>query len=306
MILEPHETQRFYRIWFPLLHYVNERRNLVPEVPVSPEEGSISPNDAIQVRSAVWADDELRRAFIAENPFDLPPDDLALVASWDARIGGDFYVFRHLKKYSVFIHQGDVDRVYAVLGLVSPFEEVLPMPPPVLVQTVLLPFEGRIIYDGLFSMYNIYFGGGIRSDLNEIYRAAKERGRIITSLGQDATPANPAELRKDIQGRNAKLLITFRKALAQSNLSMKMLDQHVANITSFAESYLLAQHPPRGLLDLRIDDLDSYLDRADQTAAARKTLVTSFKRFIRFLFDTNRMDNDTAWSLLDFLKHDTP
>ena len=23
MILEPHETQRFYRIWFPLLHYCN-------------------------------------------------------------------------------------------------------------------------------------------------------------------------------------------------------------------------------------------------------------------------------------------
>lgn len=305
MILEPHETQRFYRIWFRLLHYANEHCDLVPEVPISPEEGSISPNDALKLRSVVWADDELRRAFIAENPFDLPPADLALVASWDARIAGDFYVFRHLKKYSVFIGQGDGDRVYAVLGLVSPFEEVLPMPPPVMVQTVLLPFEGRITYDGLFSMYRIYFGGGIRSDLNDIYRTAKERGRIITSLGQDATPANSAELRKDIQGRNAKLLIAFRKALAQSNLSMKMLDQHVANITSFAESYLLVQHPPRGLFDIMIEDLHSYLDRADLYAAARKTLVTSFKRFVRFLFDTNRIDNDTAWSLLDFLKHDT-
>jgi hypothetical protein len=306
MILEPHETQRFYRIWFPLLHYVNERRNLVPELPVSPQEGSISPNDAFQVSSALWEDDALRRAFIAENPLGLPPEDLALVASWDARVAGDFYVFRHLKKYSVFIGPGASDHVYGMLGLVSPFEEVLPLPPPVLVRTVLLPFEDRITYDGLFSFYNIYFGSGIRGSLNDIYRAAKERGRIITSLDPATALASPDELRKDIRGRNAKLLIAFRKDLAQSNLSMKMIEQHTANIAAFAEGYLLAQHPPRGPLDLTIDDLRSYLDRADLSAAARKTLVTSFKRFIRFLFDTNRMDNDTAWRLLDFLKHEAP
>jgi hypothetical protein len=54
MILEPHETQRFYRIWFPLLHYVNERRNLVPELPASPQDDSISPDDAYKVSSALW------------------------------------------------------------------------------------------------------------------------------------------------------------------------------------------------------------------------------------------------------------
>jgi len=31
--------------------------------------------------------------------------------------------------------------------------------------------------------------------------------------------------------------------------------------------------------------------------------VTSLKRFVRFLFDTGRMDNDSAWHLLDFLRH---
>src|SRR2546430_2733601 len=141
MILEPHETQRFYRIWFPLLHYVNERLDLVPELPASPEDGSIEPNDAYKVSSALWSDDDLRHAFIAENPFDMPAQDLALIASWDNRVAGEFYVFRHLKKYSVFIAQGPSDRVYGVLGLVSPFEEVLPLPPPALIRTVLLPFE---------------------------------------------------------------------------------------------------------------------------------------------------------------------
>src|SRR5262249_47137884 len=143
MILEPHETQRFYRIWFPLLHYVNEQRNLVPDLPASPVDGAISPNDSYNVSSALWADDALRHRFITENPVDMPLEDLALIASWDSGVAGDFYVFRHLKKYSVFIGQRPSDRVYGVLGLVSPFEDVLPLPPPVLVRAVLLPFEGR-------------------------------------------------------------------------------------------------------------------------------------------------------------------
>ncbi|HJZ48605.1 MAG TPA: hypothetical protein VKE41_15620 [Roseiflexaceae bacterium] len=303
MILEPHETQRFYRIWFPLLHYVNEQRNLVPDLPASPVDGAISPNDAYKVSSALWADDGLRHRFIAENPFDMPPEDLALIASWDSRVAGDFYVFRHLKKYSVFIGQRPSDRVYGVLGLVSPFEDVLPLPPPVLVRAVLLPFEGRITYDGLFSTYNIFFGAGIRGNLNDIYRNAKERGQIITSLGSDAAPADPAAARKDVQGRNDKLLTAFRRALAGSNLSMKMIEQHTANIAAFADGYLLAQQPPRGLLDLNIDDMRGYVGGADLKPAARKTNMTSFKRFVRFLYDTGRMDNDTARHLLDSLRH---
>jgi hypothetical protein len=303
MILEPHETQRFYRIWFPLLHYVNEKLALVPELPASPTDGSIEAKDAYQVSSALWADDALRRSFIAENPFELPPEDLALIVSWDNRVAGEFYVFKHLKKYSIFIAQGPSDNVYGVLGLVSPFDEVLPMSPPVLIRTVLLPFEDRITYDGLFSLYNIYFGSGIRGSLNNLYRAAKERGQIITSLGPPAAPPESGELRKDIQSRNAKLLTAFRRALTGTNLSLKMIEQHTANIGAFADEYLLAGQPPRGVLDLTIDDMRNYLDGAGMKAGVRKTNVTSFKRFVRFLFDTNRMDNDTAWNQLNFLRH---
>jgi hypothetical protein len=304
MILEPHETQRFYRIWFPLLNYTNQRLQLVPKLPASPADGSISPKDAIAVSSALWADDALRHAFIAENPFDMPPEDLTLIASWDHRVAGDFYVFRHLKKHSIFIAQGPSDRVYAVLGLVSPLEVTIPMPPPTLVRAVLLPFEGRITYDGLFSYYNIFFGSGIRGNLNDIYRSAKERGKIITSLQSAATPSDIGALRKDIQRRNEKLLIAFRRDLSGSSLTMKMIEQHTANVTAFAENYLLAQPTLRSLFDISIEDLRDYL--ATMKPTVRKTNITSFKRFVRFLFDTNRMDNDTAWSLLNFLRHYEP
>jgi len=59
---------------------------------------------------------------------------------------------------------------------------------------VLLPWKGRIISDGLFTIYNISFGSGIRGSIRESYLQAKAAG-IITSLDPDwkATKPTPAK-----------------------------------------------------------------------------------------------------------------
>jgi hypothetical protein len=62
------------------------------------------------------------------------------------------------------------------------------------VDAILLPFKGRIIYDGLLQGYNISFGSGYRSDLNYIYSVAKQKERIITSLEPDQAQIKPTIL----------------------------------------------------------------------------------------------------------------
>ena len=57
-----------------------------------------------------------------------------------------------------------------------------------MVQTVLLPFRDRIVYDGLISSFNISFGPGVRRSLNEEFRRAKSRHGIATSLPVSGTP----------------------------------------------------------------------------------------------------------------------
>ena len=66
--------------------------------------------------------------------------------------------------------------------------EVLDRYLPVLTQTVLLPFKDRIVYDGLLTSYNVSFGPGIRRNLNEDFKTAKDRHGIVTSLPVSATP----------------------------------------------------------------------------------------------------------------------
>ncbi len=281
MQLPPEQTARFYRIWLALLHYVNEQQHLVPAFPVSEERNGLLPlSDELQLRNALWADDGLRERFITANPAGLSSADLAVVASWRYRRAGSFYIVRALKKYTVFLSEDTPPQAYGVLGLSTPIEELARGPLPVLAQTVLLPFEDQIIYDGLLQWYAVVFGPGIRARLNTEYRNAQEREGIITTLGPASHPADPQKMRTAVLVRNARIVQAFRKDLSSKGLSPKTVEQHVATIEDFAQPSGFSRDPPRGLLDIRLSDVQSYL-----RTPANKTVTTSFKRFVRFLED---------------------
>ncbi len=298
MQLPPEQTARFYRIWLALLHNVNDQLHLVPAFPTSEERnGLLALSDELHLRNALWADDELREHFISANPADLSSADLAVVANWRYRRAGSFYIVRALKKYTIFLSEDAPPRAYGVLGLSTPIEELARGPLPVLAQTVLLPFEGQIIYDGLLQWYAVVFGPGIRARLNAEYRNAQEREGIITMLEPSGLPADSQEGRTAALARNTKILQAFRKDLSSKGLSSKTVEQHVGTIEDFAQTTGLSHEPARGLLETGLSDVQGYVH-----AHANKTVTTSFKRFIRFLEETGRMDYEHAKVLREWLK----
>ena len=107
-------------------------------------------------------------------------------------MAGKFYIFRELKKYTVFLAAEGPTIAYGVLALSQPFEELIGPHLPVLVETVLLPFKDKIVYDGLLTGYNITFGGGIRRSLNESFKEAKAQHGIVTSLPMSEQTLVPA------------------------------------------------------------------------------------------------------------------
>jgi hypothetical protein len=298
MQLPPEQTARFYQIWLALLHYVNEQQHLVPAFAATEERNGLLPlSDELHLRNALWADDGLRERFISANPAGLSSADLAVVASWRYRRAGSFYIVRALKKYTVFLSEDAPPRAYGVLGLSTPIEELARGPLPVLAQTVLLPFEGQIIYDGLLQWYAVVFGPGIRARLNAEYRNAQEREGVITTLEPADLPVDPQQGRTAVLARNTQTLQAFRKDLSSKGLSPKTVEQHVGTIEDFAQTCLLEHDSPRGLLDTRLADVQSYL-----TAHGNKTVTTSFKRFVRFLQETGRMDDEYTEVLREWLK----
>ena len=183
MLLEPEDVEQFFKLHRALMFYVNKRLQAVPERPTNPDEfSSLSPETCLKVRDAFLNHTDLIQAFVDENSACLSADELTIVRSWQHLVHGKFYIFRELKKYTVFLSSSDPAIAYGVLALSQPFEDLIGPYLPVMVQTVLLPFKDKIVSDGLISRFSISFGGGIKRMLDVSFKEAKLRHGIVTSL----------------------------------------------------------------------------------------------------------------------------
>jgi hypothetical protein len=192
MLLEPQDAQLFFRLHRTLMFFVNQRLKVIPDQLGTPMEFAALPPDVrVKVRDALNANIDLIQAFVDENPAHLSEDELDIIRSWRHLVTGRFYVFRELKKYTVFLSATAPAIAYGVLALTQPFEDFFGPHRPVMTQTVLLPFKGVIVYDGLMGNYNISFGPGIRRNLNDDYKEAKARLGIVTSLPISDKPLPP-------------------------------------------------------------------------------------------------------------------
>ncbi len=192
MKLSSDDLALFFRLQASLMLYANQQLKVLPRVRDEAALEQISMEDRVRLRNALYDRSELIGQFVTANPAGLSADELAIVASWQHFVRGEFYVVRFLKRHAVFLTAESPPRAYGVVGLTQEIEEVLfAFRPPIYLATVLLPFKGRIVYDGLVETSNILFGSGIRSSLNEEYQAIRERGEIIESLepGDVASPA---------------------------------------------------------------------------------------------------------------------
>jgi hypothetical protein len=197
MKLSEQDAELYYRLMWRLQYYVNEQRHILDEEIDSPEDyGMLSPEDRIQVRDVLWEEPALIDRYVRANPDGLEREELNLVQSWKRVVKGPFYIYRLLKKHAIFLDtEGNV---YGVVGLIDDLDVIVKrmisgLGLPAMVDTVLLPFKGRIIYDGLLRGYGISFGRGIRSSFHEQYMTAKQNGRIITSLEEGVPKIEPGK-----------------------------------------------------------------------------------------------------------------
>jgi len=189
MNLSHEDATLFYRLMWSLQFFANRQLNILPHVTSLGAYAALTHSDKIQVRDALYERIDLLDAFVEQNPEDLSLDELAIVRSWKRFVSGDFFVERFLSKATIFLAESDPPRVFAVRGLLGSLRDILSRYPlPIRVRTVLLPFRGKIIYDGVFSIYSIYFGRGIRDSLKEAYMEAKQNGQIIETLEPSSAP----------------------------------------------------------------------------------------------------------------------
>ena len=177
MRLSREEVELFYRLYRPLLVYANAKLNMVKGVSSPDEIEEIPLEETNRIRVELYKHPELMESFVRENPFNFSEEELRVIRSWKDFVKGRFIILHHLRNYTIFLDPDDPPKAYGVLALGTSFQEMFPYLP-VMVEAVLLPFEGRIIYDGVLRPYLIRFGGGIRRSFNKARWSDADRLRF--------------------------------------------------------------------------------------------------------------------------------
>ncbi len=221
MRISNQDADLFFELTWSLQFFVNQKLKILPDIKDLQAYIDCDFKEKMQVRNALYENIDLIDEFTKENPDNFSEDKLAIITQWKNFLAGTFYIERFLKKHAIFISHKD-NNVYAVLALYSPFEEMIDSRSlPTLVKTVLLPFKGKIVYDGLFEPYKLIFGRGISSDLKEIYMAAKQNKRIIYSFSTNLQSSETNEYQgsiKELYPEIEEIVAKAKKLRAKSNL----------------------------------------------------------------------------------------
>lgn len=217
MFLAPNDVALFFKLHRSLMFFVNERLKVISDEAANPKAySSLPPEARFKVHEALFKHMELIQAFVDGNPFGLPTDELDIVLSWKHLVHGTFYAMRETKDYMVFLSSQTPAVAYGVLPLSQPFEELIGPYLPVMLQTTLLPFKDRIVYDGVLSTFNVVLGPGICRNLKEELKAAQSRHGIVTSLPISQAAAQEATKRPHSVRRGRRKTTTAQLAIEQT------------------------------------------------------------------------------------------
>ena len=180
--LSPEECRLFYETWFGLMSFVNERKSVI-ETKIKPEYPN-TVNDMMihKVREVLWKKPELIDEYIRET--ELPQEKINILKLWRTNHKkGMLFILEYQPKYAVVIasnEQGE-DRLYGIKGISNSVANTLQRNLPVQIETVLLPFKGKLIYDSFIGTMPIEFAEGAKAAFRRMYDEAIKYG-IITSL----------------------------------------------------------------------------------------------------------------------------
>ncbi|CEG12799.1 conserved hypothetical protein [groundwater metagenome] len=206
MQLEKKDADLFYKLYKPLLVYANKKGkiskdiNKTEDIDMRKVEGKY----LVEIRDYICDHPEIIDSYVEENQEKFSDEELTIIKIWEDFVRKEFYIIEHMKEHTAFFDGSKDGKIYGVLGLYSPLENIVEYIP-CIVKAVLLPFKEQIIYDGLIAPYSVRFGPTMRKDLMMDYNEIKAKFGIITSL-----PFSPKE-RKESDENLLKFYLKTQK-----------------------------------------------------------------------------------------------
>jgi len=178
------ESKLFYEIWYKLLDFVNKKLDVV-NYKINPHYLDFHDETLLhKIRNRLWENPKLISEFLDGNNT-LKHEEIRLLKAWEKHhIKGRFFLLKYELEHAIFMRmdKSEPSKLYAVKGMTTSVAEIMHLKLPVLLETVLLPFKDKIIYDSFMNSHNIQFDDGIRDMLENEYVELKNKYGIITRL----------------------------------------------------------------------------------------------------------------------------
>lgn len=94
--LTPEDGQLFYKLWLPLLDFVNRKFQIDKRLKSMATAKILDPKDVKKVADKLWENVRVIDEYLDEG-VQLPEEHKAIIRSWKQRIQGQFMMERHLK-----------------------------------------------------------------------------------------------------------------------------------------------------------------------------------------------------------------
>ncbi len=175
-LLTKEDATLFYKLFTDLCFFVNQKHNLFPNIEkvsdIFNPSGAVNANCTLELKEILWKDNKTIIEYIKKNKDALSLEEISILESWKKRVKGHFFIYEYIDSKAIMLSSDN--KVYEVSGIISPISEQIPAKDlPVMVETVLLPFKDRIIYDSIISRSLISLGPNMLEQISKEYYEAK-------------------------------------------------------------------------------------------------------------------------------------
>lgn len=178
MQLTEKEFEDFITIYLQLIMELGIKKKLLSKQTSLNDFFEINHSKKNEIRDILYEDISFIDGFVETHAEKLQQPQIEILDQLKHFKKGTFYLMKKGKRETLFMNE---EGIYSVCALHDPFYVLFEkMKVPIIVETVLLPFNGKIIYD--YFIQPIQRGLGEHTRLMEEFKRRKEKEKIIKKL----------------------------------------------------------------------------------------------------------------------------
>ena len=155
-------ADEFYKIYFALLEYTNNKYKVNNNINKIYKQEGLNARELKSINDYLFDNKQILDEFVEDNCYKFNKEELDIVSGFKTAIKGDNLVVVGYERDYTKILSSD-GKIYMVKGVRDNIDKVLKnFELPVIINTTLLMFKDKIIYNGFISSYQINIGNDIK------------------------------------------------------------------------------------------------------------------------------------------------